>query len=195
MSNSIKRKWLYFFSLLIFFIGAISIFTSIHQTDRAPAALSGSFSWQEADNRQREKILSVAEILKKDSNYIVNLGDTADVSMCSKYQYVNIEFVADGVAVSGNKPTLVFFTKCNASSETISVFIPRGELMQRPAQATSFEYNGEQTVSVKVENVIGFWPETWVVNKISFYNEQNGQTFSLTQDHLQKAVLKMDWTN
>ncbi len=194
MSNSIKRKWLYFFSLLIFFIGAISIFSSMHQQNRAPAAIQGSFSWQDIENKQREKILSVSDLIKQDSGYVLSLGDTVDSSMCGKYQYVRVEFTAEGMAVSGNKPTLTFSTKCTNESKIITMLIPSSELLQKPARAMSFEYNGSQIVTVKVENVIGFWPETWTANKISFYNDENGQTFSLTQDHLQKVALKMDWS-
>jgi hypothetical protein len=191
MSNGVKRKWLYFFSLLIFFAGAISIFTSLTQSGRSPAAIPSAFSWQDIENKQRKQILAVTEILKQDSQFLLHIGDTVEASMCNRYQNVKVEFTAEGMAVSGNKPTLTFSTKCTKTDAAISMLIPIEEISSKTAGDYHFAFTANPQVSVKVEHVIGFWPDNWSLSQITFYNEPEGQKFSVSRDHLREKVISL----
>lgn len=193
MSNSAKRKWLYFFSLLIFFVGAISLFARLRNGGRSPAAIPSTFSWQDIENKQRKQILAVTDLIKKDSQFLLHIGDTVEASMCNRYQNVRVEFTAEGIAVSGNKPTLIFTTKCSKQASTIDLLLPMAEFQHKTASDQEFTFAANPGVKVRVENVIGFWPDRWLMSQIIFFNEPEGQKFSISRDYMREVMISLQF--
>lgn len=184
MNLSAKRKWLYFFTLLVFFTGAFMLFSNIREPGRAPAALPAFNPWQEIENKQRKQILSATDILKSDTIYVLQVGDISDSSICTRYKYLKVDFAADGVAVSGNKPTISFTANCEATNNMITLHLPISEIANKPAKQWEFAFTANPNVAVKVEHVIGFWPESWSLHQITFFNTADGQKFTLSKDFI-----------
>jgi hypothetical protein len=120
---------------------------------------------------------------------------------CGYYDKVTLTFEAEGVAVSGEKPTLTVQTGCGVGANINAmspIHIPLNKLMAEKPGNSEYKFFDEQTpISITSSNPPPDWPKTWVLSEVKLSNTQNSsRVLHLTRDDLRQENSKpilMKW--
>ncbi len=104
---------------------------------------------------------------------------------CLVYDRVRIEFIAEGQAVSGEKPRLVVESPCRIQGGDVlrmnAVRIPASELQESPLTGEPIEIEGNDAL-FEVIGAADEWPRYWLLKKVDFFQSANPEfstSFSL----------------
>jgi hypothetical protein len=182
---------------------------------RTPAAVQKRFdvsNLKGSDLRiaSRDRLLSDAHLLFKSGMTGIELGhfitknqDGVRQFACQMYQRVQLVFQAEGMAESGEIPTMNIEGPCLMSSADINhmspIWIPyKNFLAQRPHDfAVDYEEDDER-LTFSFRNMGSEWPDTWALHKITLIETDqttNGLEFSSQEIRsIRPMNLTMHWT-
>jgi hypothetical protein len=184
MIKSYYRSKKYF----LFLLGAcllVWFVSHFFNANRSPASIEekGLFSFlNHGDSLQvalHKDILSGIQIAKNEKNFEINVRNflvketEEEMHLCEYFTSYTLTFEAEGIASSGERPSMVITSPCELSAKTklpVPVVIPVEDIFKLKPNDTdvSFEVNPKATFSFR--NVSDTWPGYWVLSKVQFTN-------------------------
>jgi hypothetical protein len=182
--------------------------------DRSPAAIEdkGLFSFfNRGDSLEialHKDIISGIQIAKNEKSFQINVRNFLvknaenETHLCEYFDSYTLTFEAEGIATSGERPTMVIKSPCELSAKTklpVPVVVPVEDIFKLKPNDTdvSFEVNPKATFSFR--NVSDMWPGYWVLSKVQFTNSDFSNR-EITIDrkeiyNLSKTPVIMAWEN
>ena len=167
------------------------------QTTRGPASVD-RFDLSLLDETEFKKafkyqMLSEATIITTPQTQGVRLGHflmsgagTQSVFACERFPFIELTFKAEGVAFSGEIPTMTVRGPCIDSNDhkTIeALMIPFSEILTAPLTQTFFRFpipEFRQNVAVVFAHVVEHWPTQWNLIGIKLYSEDSPESLNIT---------------
>ena len=163
MDNRIKSAGLF---ALCFAVSLGFSLGSSEKTNRKPAA--ADMSADEIKTQLQKKIRVTPTI--NGTKTISFSGFTS--ALCKTYSSIEVEFTAEGVAVSGEYPTMQIVTPCEAglnADEMASINLPIDKILHEKPRNAEFTFAGFHAV-VSFKNSADEWPMQWVLKRVEFKN-------------------------
>lgn len=171
MSSNLKSA--VFFTLCFSF--GLALFFSISEdmaVQRDPASLDGkvfqltSLSSSQIRNQLVKKIKIQSVVVGEKSLQLSGFSS----SLCKTYGFIELQFIADGMAVAGEAPTMTIKAPCEAGqdpSEMASVTIPVEKILSQKTKNAEFHFDGFSP-RFSFKNTADEWPRTWVLRTVQF---------------------------
>lgn len=160
--------------------------------DRAPASVRTAKDYIELPassikQAAHNQLISMSEILRKDGMIGIQLGHPLlkqdggyrnfacpAGARPAFFDRVELTFIGDGVAQSGEPPQLIVESGCQASEKIEKlepVWLPMHEIMISEARDKDLQLYGDRPVIIQLKQIPGEWPESWHLAKVRFYPE------------------------
>jgi hypothetical protein len=177
-----KKYFLFFFGVCL-----ISWFVSYFfiNVDREPASIEGTslFSFlNKGDSLQaalHKDIVSSIQIAKNEKNFQINVrnflvkNEEQNMHLCEYFTSYTLTFEAEGIASSGERPTMIIKSPCELSAKTnlpVPVVIPVEDIFKLKPNDTDVSFEVNSKASFSFRNVPDMWPGYWVLSKVQFSN-------------------------
>lgn len=89
---------------------------------------------------------------------------------CKEYEKVVLSFEAEGVLVSGEKPSMILEGNCRFSEDLSRIrplYLPVARILgERPADG-EFTFRDENPIVVRFSNLSDEWPRQWLLTGVS----------------------------
>lgn len=100
--------------------------------------------------------------------------------ICEKYNRVALEFKAEGVATSGNRPSFLVEGPCQYSGEPMSKYleafeIPGTVFEREKAEDFNLLVGQANQFWVSFTDMPNFWPEEWVLSSVRFFQSDKSE--------------------
>tara|TARA_B100001248_G_scaffold260915_1_gene250520 strand:- start:9425 stop:10015 length:591 start_codon:yes stop_codon:yes gene_type:complete len=191
-----KRK-IFFLTLanVFFVIGVGLLYWNVKNAERMPAAVA-SFDQQDMSiDPISTTLLARANIDFLDDIY--ELRFPAMGQACEEYNRYSLEFTTPNVRVSGEIPLLVIEGDCKRQGDaSLLVVLPYKLIMEETPGDIDFNVQEPQSLNIKVRDVIGFWPEYWVLTRVKLHNTQTQKLLVIDEKQVSKITnnrLSMRW--
>ncbi len=170
---SMNYKSILFFSLC--FALGLSLFFSISEdlsVQRDPAAIDGkifqisSLSSAQIKNQLVKKIKIQTLVVGEKTLRL----DGFSSALCKSYANIELQFVADGMAVAGESPQMIVKAPCTPGqdpAEMASITIPFEKILSEKPRNADFHFDGFQS-HFEFKNTAETWPRTWVLKTVQF---------------------------
>lgn len=117
--------------------------------------------------------------------FLLKDRDGKTVNVCEKYPTIDFIFQAEGIAFSGEIPTLIVRGPCLVGSDqkTLEALpIPFSKILKSPL--SQYEFNVEipgytQTAKVFARNAIEFWPKEWNWVGVTLYGAPDEESLKI----------------
>lgn len=113
-------------------------------------------------------------------NFLMAGDEGQKVFVCNQYPYMELSFVADGVAFSGEAPRVTIRGLCETASENIFIEplkIPYRDILALPVSQQEFTPKESEThrqrISIQLRNITEPWPRQWNLVRVKLYDDQN----------------------
>ncbi len=175
---------------------------------RVPAAIRRDLDFsglqgQELINASRKRLLTAARVILQDDQQGIELGhfvmsDAEGRSQlaCDLYDQIQMTFVAEGVASSGEKTEMMIEGPCVADldiTQIAPIWIPVNRILAQNPGDAKLTFDGGAT-NFKFANVLDAWPTKWALESIRLYNSgrENQEVTISHQDALQITSQSFD---
>ncbi|MBC7464543.1 MAG: hypothetical protein H7256_01000 [Bdellovibrio sp.] len=94
-------------------------------------------------------------------------------ALCKTYPTVELQFVADGVAVAGEFPHMNIKAPCEAGqdpSEMASIVLPISRILSEKPRNAEFHFDGF-TSKIEFTHASDTWPRTWILKTVLFKSD------------------------
>ena len=99
-------------------------------------------------------------------------------SACEHFQTIQVKILADGVAVSGNKPSLILKSPCiigeNNYIQSLQIPIVMFSTI-KPSQMSTRPVEYNQTL-ISSSSMTDFWPDSWLISEVSFIPQEKSDS-------------------
>ena len=141
----------------------------------------------------KQRILGGLDIQKDLQSNSIQLGNFVLLNdqnqkdfVCGLYNHVTLSFEAEGVAVSGEKPTLIIDAPCTVGGDINNlapIKIPYQQIKAQNPQShdMSMEQDGGGLIHIQSDNNSDSWPNQWSLTEIN-----------LTQDSVPSRILNIN---
>ena len=151
---------------------------------RVPAAIRRDLDFsglqgQELINASRKRLLTAARVILQDDQQGIELGhfvmSDADGRIqlaCDLYDQIQMTFVAEGVASSGEKTEMTIQGPCVADQDITQIapiWIPVNRILAQNPSDAKLTFDGG-TTNFTFANVLDAWPTQWALESIRLYN-------------------------
>lgn len=211
-------SFIYVTSCLCLFVAvgvATRYFTITHFHDesssyRNPASIPPVFESQVDLSKQEEvaqrKILAGARTILEAGKIGVTIGhfttldaDGKSMMACDLYDRVYMTFSAEGVATSGERPSIVVEGPCEVGKDATRIdplWVPVDAIKSKPPVNGSFQVTDPKPITIKFEHMIDSWPTMWSLTEVKLYNHETQKTLiidSVTIYKMSSIRLSMVW--
>lgn len=133
----------------------------------------------------RQLLQSAQVVAKKDEvgivlGHFVTKTESGDKKfLCDVYDRIFLKFEAEGIAVSGERPSLEVMAPCSVSdnlNRMKPILFPITEIQQQPAADGELSFGQYADYIYRVSNVVGSWPSTWVLTEIRMSRKEDPGT-------------------
>jgi hypothetical protein len=206
-----RKKWSWSSFLLGVFVAALVTFivhetnkevTSWHTTSiskgRNPASIAGAYDFSAYQGKTlmdaaKQRILDGLNVNRDSQSNSVQLGNFVLLNdqnqkdfVCGLYNHITLSFEAEGVAVSGEKPTLIIDAPCVVGTDINNlapIKIPYQQIKaQNPkSHDLSVQQDGGGLLHIQSGNNSESWPNQWSLTQIN-----------LTQDSVPSRILNIN---
>lgn len=162
------------FFTICFSLG-LALFFSISEDlsiQRDPAAIDGkvfqltSLSSAQIKNQLISKIKIQSIVVGEKSLRLTGFSS----ALCKTYGQIELQFIADGIAVAGETPQMTIKAPCEAGqdpAEMASITIPIDKIMAEKPKNAEYHFDGFSS-KFSFKNTADEWPRTWVLKTIQF---------------------------
>lgn len=187
-----------FLFLVVFFIGFGLIgyqFVSRSKDStipRNPAAIPKTqyfdFSKLESGDLEaasRKRLLRGSHLIARKNRIGITLGhfimrdeSGQSVMACDYYDKIQMDFEAEGMAVSGDRPRMTIEAPCSAGEDqsvTRTIWLPLDEILANPPADGDISILQEMNLVLSFKNLDFMWPEHWVLSKVRLLNQANNK--------------------
>lgn len=181
MSTSLYKFKSIFLFVLTFTLGYSLFFSYFEEsfTDRDPAALGHKiYQLKNLDPDQLKQELSQKVLIQQlpDGKKYIRFASLS-AQVCKQYSKIQIQFMADGVLVSGEAPTMTIDADCKPSQDPLemaSIEIPIDRFLKEKPKDAIYEFTDSSSVFT-FKNFADEWPKTWLLQSIVFKNEKGNE--------------------
>lgn len=170
--------------------GTIYVTSSyLSDTNRDPAAINKKidFSVQEGLDfltSNKERLLTAAKMIVREEDVGVEFGhflvegaDGKRKPACqSQYNWITLRFEAEGVAESGEKPSLEIESPCRQNEDDFSrlatLWIPVDRILGERPTNMDLSYPDQQEVNFKFDHMTSEWPMRWTLHEVRLSREK-----------------------
>ncbi len=133
-------------------------------------------------------------------NFLVKENDI-NQPLCNYFNEYTMTFEAEGIASSGERPTLTITSPCLVSERTklpYPVRIPVEDIFKLKPADTDISFQVNENALFSFKNIYDAWPEYWVLSKIEFdHTNTVGRKITIERKEIfelsQKPIV-MEWT-
>lgn len=149
---------------------------------RDPAAVRSTFDFSHLKGDPlveavKARMISGFQLAKEADRIGLSLGHFAFINQlgnktlaCKEYEKVILSFEAEGVLVSGERPSMVLEGSCRFSEDLSRIrplYLPVARILgERPADG-EFNFRDENPVVVRFSNLSDEWPRQWLLTSVS----------------------------
>ncbi len=176
--------------------------TDLFPISRDPAAVrSFDFSHLRGDKLQsavRQRLISGLEIRKSSQGAGIGLGHFVFLDStgskrlaCQEFQKVFLNFEAEGVSVSGDKPQMEVEGRCEFSADMTRInplYVPVAKIVGERAGDGEFQFNEGPRVTVRFVNMPEDWPRTWLLKSVKLVNESASEALVIESDEVAQTL-------
>lgn len=118
-------------------------------------------------------------------NFYIKGTDQQKIFVCAKYNYIELVFQADGIAVSGEIPRMVIRGPCTNAQDMNFIQalpIPYQEVLKAPVSQTQFRLpiaDSNDSVQINFHYVVEQWPTDWNLVGVRLYSDYSSEILSL----------------
>ncbi|MGE3974993.1 MAG: hypothetical protein AB7F59_10760 [Bdellovibrionales bacterium] len=192
-------------------IYSISKHKTASNTNRVPASIPkmadvSELTGSALETASKRRLLAGAKSILEGENFGVSLGHFITKGMdgraafaCDVYDRVILTFAAEGIAVSGDRPSLTVETNCEVSqdvSRLATIWIPIQEIKSGKPVDSELKLTQPIDISIKLSNMISEWPAEWVLSKVKLYNRKEGKGIEMDSTNLYQMMsspISMRW--
>jgi hypothetical protein len=183
----------------------------VGQSQRLPAAIPkipdiSELTGSALETAAKRRLLSGAKSIVEGDSFGVSLGhfitkglDGRAAFACDVYDRVTLTFLADGIAVSGERPSLTVEANCDVASDVTrlaTIWVPVGEIKNGKPVDSEIRVNEPSEVAVKLSNMVSEWPSTWVLSNIKLSSRKDSKSIELDSTNLYQMMdsqISMRW--
>lgn len=128
----------------------------------------------------KKRLLEGASVVRMQSSLGVELGHFAMAKLtgektlaCQEFEKVTLRFVADGVAVSGERPEMEVEGACEFSTDMTKInpiLIPFDKIMTEKPGDGEIQYRDSKPVTLRFHGVSEQWPTRWLLTSVRLSN-------------------------
>jgi hypothetical protein len=198
------------FALFVFafVVGYTAILHSTHGSfssgsHRDPAAIQNVFDFSSLSGADlsiamKKRLLSGAQVIRHDEGLGVELGHFAmqgfgggKTLACQEYQKVTLSFSAEGMASSGEKPTMEVEGKCEFSRDMTKInpiLIPVDKITKESPSDGELQFRDGKPVTVRFHGMTDAWPNQWLLTAVKLENENGAETITINSDEVKELL-------
>ncbi|UYL10703.1 hypothetical protein B9G69_008955 [Bdellovibrio sp. SKB1291214] len=186
------QKFVGVFGLLFVCFGAgysiVHYNTSVTSIDRDPAAVRSNFDFSNLSGERlqeavKQRLVTGFEVKKTPDASGFTLGHFVFVDQygqkklaCQEFSKISLVFEAEGVSVSGEKPSMELEGTCEYSKDMAKInplWLPVAKILgEKPADG-EFQFNEGSGVVVRFANLPDHWPTTWLLKTVKMKTLNN----------------------
>jgi hypothetical protein len=153
-------------------------------------------------------IVTSLQIAKNERNFQINVrnflvkNDLENMHLCEYFNSYTLTFEAEGIATSGERPTMVVSSPCEVSAKTnmpIPVVVPVTDIFKLKPNDTDVSFEVNPKASFSFRNISDMWPEYWVLSKVQFTNSEFSSRDVIIDRkevyRLSRTPIVMSWEN
>lgn len=194
MKEKTKKNIFLLVSFSLFVVGTCTLYQKLNPGFRFPAAVPG-ITYADLEETSSKQILEATDIRLDKEIYMITLGGAKE--LCSSYKKVSLVFTTPNMRVSGATPSLRINVACTMSpSGNLLVQIPFKEIMKEKPGDKDVALRAPASLQFQTRNVIGFWPEYWVLSQVEFLNEEKETSLTLSEKEVSRWTqnrISMQW--
>jgi len=183
-------------------------------TGRVPAAIRKDLDFSRLNGAElmsasQKRLLTAARVITNSKNVGIEFGQFIIRSeegqrqlACDFYDRVRVRLEADGMAVSGEKPSIEVNAPCATSSDlalTEPIWIPTEEILAGRSVDGEATFASVERTSFKFVNMTTQWPRRWAVTEVTLFREEDpGQVVHVDQSDMRefnRKPLIVVWPN
>jgi hypothetical protein len=153
-------------------------------------------------------IVTSIQVAKAEKNFHINVrnflvkNENSNEHLCDYFNSYTLTFEAEGMASSGERPTMVVTAPCELSAKTnmpIPVVIPVEDIFKLTPDDTDISFEVNPKASFSFRNVSEMWPEYWVLSRVQFSHSAHSSREVIIDRReiysLSKIPVTMSWGN
>jgi len=157
------------------------------------------------DSALKRRILSGTRAWREDGNVAITLGhfvarmNGETKELCEIYDDISLTFAAEGLAVSGMRPTITIESPCHPGRDpayTQVIWIPIDQIKGEKPADLDLRYTTPSDIFVQLKNIPGEWPSYWVLTQLKMLNKKDGRMISIdtaTIYKMSQIPVSMTW--
>lgn len=181
--------------------------------ERSPAAVSKVIDFSHLEGSafslaSQKRLLSEANILKKDDFVGVELGHFVAKGpsgkrrfACHLYDRIELKFVAEGVAESGEQPVMYVEAKCEIGKSVgkiAPIWIPVAKLNQEKPSNMELMLNEPQQLLFRFDHIGSHWPQQWALKGLTMFSNNSDRRITIKESELREIKekpLRLVWSS
>lgn len=196
------------FSLFCFcFIVGLAIIhyttTDSFQISRDPAAIGKIYDFSKLQGEDlrlavKQRLLAGFQVEKREGEQGISVGHFVFIDSrgdkkfaCQEYNIVTITFVADGMAISGEQPTMQIEGACEFSGQVSKVnplWIPVAKILAEKPADGELQFNENSPVTLRFNGLASEWPQTWILRSVELKKENSADSMSVEASEISKYL-------
>lgn len=153
-------------------------------------------------------LITSIQVAKAEKNFQINVrnflvkNEQQNEHLCDYFTSYTLTFEAEGMASSGERPTMVVTSPCELSAKTnmpVPVVIPVEDIFKLAPDDTDISFEVNPKASFSFRNVSEMWPEYWVLSKVQFSHSNHSSREVIIDRReiysLSKVPVTMSWGN
>lgn len=170
---------------------------------RDPASISKNFDFtsladDELEEAIKERLIGGLKVSKSNNGHVdLQLGhfylannDGAKSRVCDEFSKIKITFEAEGVALSGERPSMEVFGECQSEVNSVVInplVIPVKEFMAKAPFEGDFQDRQNGNVSLRFFHTPDDWPLFWVLKEVNF-ETKDGEEIEISREEISKIL-------
>lgn len=180
---------------------------SLSPMKRNPAAIRRDLDFSRLDGAElitasQKRLVTAARIVLEDQDMGVELGnfvtrgdDGSRQLACDFYDRIELSFEAEGLAESGDKPTMKVSGPCLTSRDITRVepvWIPVVKILnERPSNMDVTFSDDDKEVNLSFAHMGAQWPQRWSLHSVRLFNDaEPGREVSISERELHDILQK-----
>jgi len=170
---------------------------------RDPASVGKNFDLShlvddELEQAIKERLIGGLKLVKVGNTHIsLQLGhfylantDGVKVKVCDEFSKINIKLEAEGVALSGERPSMELWGDCISEPNSALInplMIPFKDLLSKAPFEGDYQDRQNSNVSLRFFHTPDDWPLFWVLKQVNI-ETKNGEEIEISREEISKIL-------
>lgn len=176
---------------------------TFQETSRSPSAIERDFdfshlSGDDLNRALRVRLIEGLKLVNLELSMGFELGgfysknsQGQTQSVCEQYPEIELQFIASGISVSGDMPTLKVQGPCQTTdyqNKIVALMIPFQKILNKPVKDVQVQGENQDNVKIEIKNVSDSWPSIWVLTGLRISG--GGKEILIQKDEIKNVVGK-----